>query len=64
MSEPFVFPTPWSVADHAGRISIVASDGKSVIEVYPGQHLGEIPSTEVCRRVADLIVARVNGETP
>lgn len=56
----FELPLPWIVGDFDGRIVIVAADGARVCEVYPGQYLGIVPSSDVCRQVAVRIVEAVN----
>jgi hypothetical protein len=60
MTTPFAFPLPWSVVNYDGRISIIDASSAHVTEVYPGQHLGQIPKTETCLAVARRIVNAVN----
>lgn len=61
VSTPWSFPRPWAVSDLDGRISIVAADGSRVTEVYPGQHLGQVPTPAICRAIAEDIVEAVNA---
>lgn len=53
---------PWSKSLNNGMVSLIDSAGHVMLEVYPGQILGVVPTIEQREEIADFILSKVNEQ--